>query len=51
MTEAERAAEARAFSEQLRQVLIEARRAQAEQRTIEGEASEVEGDQPAEQGS
>jgi hypothetical protein len=43
MTEAERAAEARAFSEQLRQALIEARRAQ----TIDGEASEVEGDQPA----
>ncbi len=42
MTEAERAAEARAFSEQLRQALIEARRAQAEQRTIEGEATEVE---------
>ena len=47
MTEAERAAEARAFSEQLRQALIEARRAQGEQRTIEGEATEVEEDQPA----
>jgi hypothetical protein len=42
MTPEERAADARAFSERLRQALIEARRARDERRTIEGEASEVE---------
>jgi hypothetical protein len=42
MTEAERAVEARALSEQLRQALIEARPAQ----TIKGEASEVENEAP-----
>jgi hypothetical protein len=42
MTPEERAADARAFSERVRQALIEARRARDERRTIEGEASEVE---------
>jgi hypothetical protein len=44
MTPEERAADARAFSDRVRQALIEARRAQAEQRTIEGEATEIEED-------
>jgi hypothetical protein len=41
MTPEERAADAIAFSERLRQALIEARRSQAEQRTVEGEVTEV----------
>jgi hypothetical protein len=44
MTPAERAADARAFAIRLRQAIAEARRARAEQRTIEGEATEVEED-------
>jgi hypothetical protein len=44
MTPEERAADARAFAIRLRQAIAEARRAQAEQRTIEGEATEVEED-------
>jgi hypothetical protein len=42
MTPEERAADARAFADRVRQALIEARRARDEQRTIEGEATQVE---------
>ncbi len=42
MTPEERAADARAFAGRLRQAIAEAKRARAEQRTIEGTATEVE---------